>query len=326
MPMNKLTKTLTLFFLFCIVVGAIAVGTSTKENKFVLCTHWTAQSQFAGYILAEKDGLFKEQGVDVAVHYHDSVHTPIEMLESGEAQFATMTLFGAMEARLQGVKLVNVMQTSQQSSYCVLSQNKINSIDDLRGKEIAAWHGLDNLVKDAFSKRTDNTLRWMEVFSGIEVFVAGAVENLLVTSYNEIKELEDIGYAIDSTKLLKLSLLDLDLAEDGLYVTEDFYNSHREEVQKVVKALTDSWHLAYNDREYALDLVLAEMKACRLPHNRYHEQRMLNEILRLQCIDSTHPEHFQLREESFNRVQQLMKEVGRVDGEFPFTYKQFIGE
>ena len=322
--MSRLFKYTYISLCFAITtLAATVLRAGRPEKGYILTTQWTAQSQFAGYIVAEKDGLFKNEGIDVTVHFHDSINNPVDLLREGKTQFAVMPLIDALEARLAGFRLVNIMQIIHQSSYCIASHKPILSMEDLRGEEIAIWHGLSDVMKGIYNVRTGGTVKWLEVFSGIEVFTAGAADNLLVTSYNEAKELEDIGYIIEPENLARHVNLGLNIVEDGIYVTEEFYKSHTEDIERFVKALTAGWNSVYENREHALDLVLAEMERCDLPHNRHHESRALEEILRLISPKGGIPQDYSLTEQEFKAAAGIMKESGICRGNVPFTYKEF---
>ncbi|MCF0203055.1 MAG: ABC transporter substrate-binding protein [Bacteroidaceae bacterium] len=299
----------------------IAAGMSRRE-RYTLYNIWTAQAQFAGYMYADKEGLFREEGLDVEVLYDDSVHSCAQMLESGRAQFVVMDMLNALLARQNGLKIVNVMQTSQTMSHCIVTRDSVHSIEDLRGKEIVIWHGYNPVLMKAIDAKTDSTVKWTEVFSGVEAFREGGFDNIICTSYNEILQLEEMGCNPSSFNKVYYSEMGINTPEDGVYVTEEFYRSHPDVVKRFVRAATNGWHGAYRNKARALEIVMQEMERHNLPHSAYHEMRMLNELERLQSVDGKVPRKFNLNKRNFEDAERMYRLYSGKGA--PIAYDEFV--
>lgn len=320
--MRGYKKVFIICALFVMAIAVVIAASTKKEEHFVFYTHWTAQAQFAGFIMAEKNGYFEKEGINVSVQYHDSVHFGAEMLETGKAQFALLDLMAAIQARQKGLKIVNIMQTSQNSSHCIVTKDEISSINDLNGKEIAVWHGYEPMLMKIVDLKAGGKINWFEMFSGIEVFKEGAVDNVMCTSYNELGQLENIGYILDSFHTIPFSEIGIRIPEEGVYVTESFYNSHKEVVKKFVLAATKGWKFAFEHENRTMQVVLDEMKAADIPHNIYHQKRMLAEIKKLQSVDGALPENYTLDKKIFDETIDIYNLINK-GNETKITFKEF---
>ena len=133
--------------------------------------------------------------------------------------------------------------------------------------------------------------------------------------------MEEFGANMDSVYVMRFSDYGYDLPEDGLYVTEEFYNAHPDLVQKVVKASIRGWKYANEYREKALDIVMEEVQKNNIGTNRYHQRRMLEEVLRLQCQKGAATRTYRLSEEAFERS---MKCLFGDDRRKIMIYKDFV--
>ncbi|MCF0199126.1 MAG: ABC transporter substrate-binding protein [Bacteroidaceae bacterium] len=310
----------TALFLFS-VATVTAVLQHNKPSRFVLSTNWTAQSQFAGYIVAAEEGFFRDNGLDVTLHFHDSVHSSQEMLMSGKADFAVMHLLDALEARSKGERIVNVLQPTQISSYCIVSHHHIQNIDDLGDQEVALWHRFNPAIQSFIDQQTQGHVQFIEIFGGIEAFLAGAVENTMCTTHNELLQLEESGMLMDSACVLTFQELGLDILDDGLYVEEDFYYTHREEVEAFVQAVKAGWERAFAEPDRATDLVLQTMGNYRLRRNFYHERRGIGNLQKLITSGKAQAD-MRLKESDFLYAMELLNVTGHL-GEFRCTYQEF---
>lgn len=312
---------ISVLFASLVTMIAFAVSRDSHHVPYVLYTHWTAQSQFGGYIVASEKGFYRDEKLPIALHFDDSVHNAIDMLRSGKAQFVTTTLSNAYRARLEGLKLVNVMQTMHHCSYSLLSHNKLKSAKDLAGKDIYVWHGFDEIFCRAINGHLPSPARWHQIFTVLEAFRARAVDVIPITCYNEQSELEESGYEIKADNIIKVSDLGLDIAEDGVYCTEDFFNSHRDVVEAFIRASIKGWQYSMDNIEESVQMVLEKRRKFSLSVNHYHEINMMREIHRLLKDESGTPS-FTLSENEFNGVRDLYRKYGNGTAQI-IDYKEF---
>ena len=127
----------------------------------------------------------------------------------------------------------------------------------------------------------------------------------MVGRYNEFPQLTECGMKIDSTHIMRFADYGYNLPEDGLYVTEKYYQEHPETVQKLVRACIRGWNWTYEHREEALDIVMEQVRHYNIGTNRYHQRKMLDEILRLQT-DKNGRRPYRLSREGFDTATDIL--------------------
>ena len=264
-------------FIFSIfLLPLLLASPQTKAQGIMLTPKWTAQAQFTGYYVADKLGFYKEEGIDVCVQHPAISESSFSFMEKGRAPVVIMNLSYAFMERLAGARVVNVMQTSQENSLMLISHSPLKGEESLRNQKIAVWNHLSQKLLDRLAEHYAlKQVEWIRFNSGVNVFLSGAADPCLVGSYNEYLQLSEYGMNVDSIYSIRLADYGYNLPEDGLYVTEEFYNQYPEVVRKLVKASMRGWAWANEHREEALDMVMEEVKKGNIGTNRYHQRKML---------------------------------------------------
>lgn len=296
-------KRLYSLFVLMLVLSLRTISAQT----IVITPKWTAQAQFAGYYAADRKGFFKEEGLeDVRIEHPSISESSFSFLQKGCSEVAVMNLSFALPARAEGSRIVNIMQTSQENSLMLVSRFPIKDIASLHGKSIAVWNHLSRELLDRMAEYYGLDVSWIFFNSGINVFLSGAVDICLMSSYNEYLQLEECGIKKDSIYTFRLADYGYNLPEEGLYVTEDFYNRHPDAVRKLVKACTRGWQWVNLHREEALGIVMDVVRENNIGTNRYHQRKMLDEILRLQLDKRVNERTYRLNREDFKKAESIL--------------------
>ena len=291
-----------IFFLLLILLYVPTI----QGQCITITPKWTAQAQFTGYYVADKMGFYKEEGLDVRIIHPAISESSFSVLQNGKSQVAVMNLSFALTARASGAKIINIMQTSQENSLMLVSRHPLNDIASLKQKDIAVWNHLSQDLLDRISARYQLNCKWIRFNSGVNLFLAGAVDICLVGSYNEYLQLAEYGLRPDDTYLLHFSDYGYDLPEDGLYVTDEFYQAHPDIIPKLVRASIRGWEWANEHKEKALDIVMDIVHENNIGTNRYHQRKMMEEILRLQVDKSCNKRTYLLSPEDFESASDIL--------------------
>ncbi|MCD8136758.1 MAG: ABC transporter substrate-binding protein [Parabacteroides gordonii] len=291
-----------IFFLLLILLYVPTI----QGQRITITPKWTAQAQFTGYYVADKMGFYKEEGLDVRIIHPAISESSFSVLQNGKSQVAVMNLSFALTARASGAKIINIMQTSQENSLMLVSRHPLNDIASLKQKDIAVWNHLSQNLLDRISARYQLNCKWIRFNSGVNLFLAGAVDICLVGSYNEYLQLAEYGLRPDDTYLLHFSDYGYDLPEDGLYVTDEFYQAHPDIIPKLVRASIRGWEWANEHKEKALDIVMDIVHENNIGTNRYHQHKMMEEILRLQVDKSCNERTYLLSPEDFESASDIL--------------------
>lgn len=282
----------------CLLSSCLITNIANAQS-ITLIPKWTAQAQFAGYYVAEKMGFFKEEGLDVHVKHPSHSENSFLYLKEGESQAVITNLSQALMECLAGKRIVNILQTSQENSLILVSHSPLKDISSLQNKEIAVWNHLTPELLDQITQKYGLQVDLIRFNSGINLFLSKAVDICMVGSYNEFPQLAEYGMQIDSTHFMRFADYGYNLPEDGLYVTEEFYEKNTETVRKLVRACIRGWEWANEHREETLDIVMEQVHRYNIGTNRYHQRKMLAEILRLQT-DRSGQRPYRLSREGFD--------------------------
>ncbi len=298
------------------------ISTMTAQTKIVFTPHWTSQAQFTGYYVALSLGYYKDAGLDVTIKHPAASKPVIDYLKDKESQIITLSLSTAMSSIDKGHRIVNVLQTSQQSGTVIVSRKPITSIESLRGMRVGHWKTGFSDLPMLLDKKYDLQIKWIPFISNINLFVTGAIDATLAMSYNELFQLKLAGQRINRNQLLYLSDIEgFNLPEDGLYVSADYYRKHKDAVDKFAAASRKGWEWAVEHPEEALDIVMLTMRGNGVAYNHIAQEWMLKETLRLLVNKKTGTRTYSLDPEIFSSVHRLLRENGFICKDI--TYKQF---
>lgn len=314
--MNRLINFRTLA-LFLLLLPMLA-----QAQRIVFTPQWTPQSQFAGYYVAWEKGFYKEAGLDVDFQHPSASYSARNRLIEGSSDIITMQLQEALVELDRGVEMVNILQTSQHNGVCIVSRHdNIRTIEDLRGKKVGVWKaGFGDLARILDVER-NLEIQWISFIENTNLYISGAIDATLAMSYNECLQIQAAGYEDKPVMLL----LDegYDYPEDGLYVSMDFYRRYPEKAKAFAEASKRGWEYAHKNPEEALDIVMKTIKRENLKSGRYHQEKMLAEILRLQCDTPGSAPSFELHPEDVKKLSDLLLKHRRINE--PVTYEMLKG-
>ena len=312
--MKKYRKWLCVALLLCSICAANA------QQKLIFIPQWTAQAQFVGFYVANNMGYYKEAGLDVVIKHPSASKPSIEYLTEGESQFITLNLVTAMTMIDKGIKLVNVLQMSQQNNLLIVSHTPLNGKESLRGKKVGHWRTGFSELPMAMDKKYELGIQWVPFISNVNLYISGAIDATLVMSYNEFFQLKMAGQRIKKEQLLYMRDIGYNVPEDGVYVTADFYNHHKDLVTKFAEATRKGWEWAVQHPDEALDIVMLTMRQSGAIGNLIAQEWMLKEILSQLADKETGKRSYKLEPKSVELANRILMEGGIIKKEI--TYHQ----
>ena len=274
---------------------------------------WTPQTQFAGYYVAVEKGFYAEEGLEVVIDHFggSSTESVIDKLEHRKVDIITTQLITAMLAREKGIKLINVLQTSQVNGLMCATHFRIESPQSLNGAKIGRWKVGFGEVCDLFCYKNGLDVQWVPYIQGINLYVSGAVDALLCYSFSEYLLLVLATGGIPEENLIRFRDFGLDFPEDGLYVTESYYRQNKDAVDKFVRASRRGWEYAAEHPEEALDISMRVVESYNVATSRIFQRMMLEEMIRLQVNTVTGVQDFApVRREVFESLNAMLREMG----------------
>lgn len=309
-----------LFISLCIILLSVSFA---HAQQIVFTPQWTPQSQFAGYYAAMENGYYEEEGLDVKIVHPTKSNGAVNMLSQGKCNIITSELIQAMISQESGIQLVNILQTTQHSTLVLLAHNEgINRMEDLKRHRIGTWKLGFSEIPHMIDKELNLEIEWISFINSINLFITGAIDATLAKSYNEQIFFSMSGVTPGS--VLKFSEMGYDYPEDGLYVTEEFYNKYSEQCKAFARASRKGWEWARSNRDEALEIVMKYVKESNVTTNRYHQKWMLDTILEAQIDELGSTPSYILHREDFNKINSDLIKYGYITKSV--DYDRFIGD
>ena len=149
---------------------------------------------------------------------------------------------------------------------------------------------------------------WVRFAQNVNLFVTGALDATLAMSYNEYYQLVQAGMELSDKNVYRFCDHGYNVQEDGVYMTRDYYEKHKNQAQKFAAASRRGWEWVAAHPEEALDIVMKYVDREHIATNRVMQRLMLKEVLRLQVDRESKKREFRLRPDMVKQASQLMVE------------------
>jgi NitT/TauT family transport system substrate-binding protein len=278
------------------LIGAVAAAAMLASSGAAMAEavtiqlKWVTQAQFAGYLVAQAKGFYKEAGLDVTIKPGGPDINPQQVLAGGGADVVVDWMPSALATREKGQKVVNIAQPFKRSGMMLTcrAETGIKTAADFKGKKLGVW----------FFGNEYPFLSWMSQLGlpttggadGVEVIKQGFNVDPLIQkqadcvstmTYNEYWQVIDAGIPADQLVTFKYEDQGVATLEDGLYVMEDKLADAAfvETMAKFVKASMKGWDYARANNDEAAQIVVDadDTGAANIDH----QKRMMGEISKL---------------------------------------------
>ncbi|MBR7049231.1 MAG: ABC transporter substrate-binding protein [Prevotella sp.] len=323
--MKKLSLWIAATLIVCAIVVQKTVAhtehTEVQNDTIVFMPQWTAQAQFAGYYVAETMGFYREAGVKVRIEHPSATLSAMERLRRKECHATTMQLCQALEIVDDGMPMVNILQTSMNNAMVIVSARNKNPLTQ-KGERVGIWSVGFGQLAMCMSIKDNLNYQWVLFAQNVNLFVAGVLDATLAMSYNEYYQLMQAGISMNDQNVYRFCDHGYNIQEDGLYVSREYYEEHRDQAKRFAAASRKGWEWAAQHPEETLDIVMKYVERDHVATNRVMQRLMLTEVLRLQVDRESKRREFRLRPDMVQQVSRLMKENKMLSREV--TYKELI--
>lgn len=247
---------------------------------------WEHQAQFAGYYMALDKGFYESEGLDVTMLPGGADVDPLQLVQSGRADFGSAMLSTALQARLDGQKdLVLLSQIINRSNLALVAwkdgrngNSSINTPADLNGKIITVWDTFAPPYRAFFKQQHINATILPQYYT-VSLFLRRGADACCAMLYNEVHAIQQCDISEDQLTIFNFYELGINIPEDGIYCTKQTEQSRPEVCAAFVRATLRGWTYAQKHPDEALDAVMRRIDEERLPTNRAHMKWMLDTVL-----------------------------------------------
>lgn len=304
------------FLLLGLFIGLTCTSLRAQE-KLVFTPQWTAQAQFAGYYVAQEMGFYYKAGLDVEIVHPSVTQTAISRIRSNDSQATTLQLSQAMEIINDGIPLVNILQTSMNNAMVIVSRRGMDPLKQY-GAKVGIWNAGFGQLAICMSLKENLNYRWIPFANSVNLFISGAIDATLAMSYNEYYQLVQTGIELEKEHVYRFRDHGYNIQEDGVYMTREYYEQHKDQAEKFAEASRQGWEWAIQNPEATLDIVMDYVQREHIATNRVLQKLMLDEILSLLKDRESGQYEFRLRPDMVKQASDLMLENGMLDQEVTF--------
>ena len=304
-----------------VAAGVPAQAQDSAKDKLVFTPQWTAQAQFAGYYVAKEKGFFSEAGIDVEIVHPSVTQSTIDRMRKGESHATTLQLCEAMAIVDDGVPLVNILQTSMNNGMVIVSRWGKDPLTQ-KGERVGVWSAGFGQLARCMNLKDGLDYDWIPFSTNVTLFLTGAIDATLGMSYNEYYQIVQAGFTLTDKEVYRFCDHGYNVQEDGVYMTREYYNGHKDLAGRFAAASRRGWEWAAEHPGETLEIVMDYVKKNHIATNRVLQKLMLEETLRLQLDRESGEREFRLRPDMVKLASDLMSEYGMISR--PVSYEELI--
>ena len=289
MKFDLISRLTFLLFALFMMVGC---GTQLADSQVTLPAsnvslqlEWVHQAEFAGYYVANQEGLYSANGLEVKMISGGPTVNPIDKVALKEVDFAIISNpIDLLKARQAGQHVVAVAALFQRDAnvWISLAEKNITTPQALKGQRV----GLKTTAMTSFElllATANMTLAEVQMVQladpTIRPLVAGEVDVLLGLVIDEPLLARRQGYNINVLTLADQGVI---LPSDLLIVHEDLLRDKPDLVKRFVQASLKGWEMTINQPKLGLTATLRVDETL----NVTQQTEMLAEVIKLIQPDS----------------------------------------
>nr|WP_288938556.1 ABC transporter substrate-binding protein [uncultured Roseovarius sp.] len=259
-------------------------------DDLTLQLKWVTQAQFAGYYVAQDQGFYEEEDLNVTIKPGGPDIAPTQVIAGGGADVTVEWMPAALSAREKGLPLVNIAQPFKKSGMMLtcLKSTGVQTPDDFPGRTLGVW----------FFGNEFPFLSWMSQLGipteggedgvtvlkqgfNVDPLLQGQADCISTMTYNEYWQVIDAGITPEELITFKYEDQGSATLEDGLYVLEDKLDDPTEvdKLARFVRASMKGWKWAEENPEEAAMIVLDNDATG--AQTEEHQIRMMSEVAKL---------------------------------------------
>jgi NitT/TauT family transport system substrate-binding protein len=256
---------------------------------------WVAQSQFAGYFVANDLDFYGDECLDVTILEGAVDIVPQTVLATGGAEFGLAWVPKALVSREAGADIVNIAQVFERSGTLEVSfkDSGITSPADWSGKKVGNWgFGNEFELTAAINRFGVSDVELIGQSFDMLALIHGeldAAEAMIYNEYAQVLEAENPAtgalYTADDLNVIDFNQIGTAMLQDAVWVNADWIGQSGNEdiAERFLKATFRGWIHCLDNFDECVTVVLNNGSTL----GSSHQQWQLNEILGL-IFPATH--------------------------------------
>lgn len=244
-----------------LLASVLLAGCGTPEaarspDQVSVRLKWLHQAQFAGLYVADQRGFYAEENIEVTLNPGGLEYDEIELVASGQDDFAVVGAPRALAANAGGVPVVTiaVIYRINPTVYFALKGSGIERPQDFIGKRVRVSPG--DFVMPAMLAKVGIGMDQFEAVSpdyGMEAFFAGEVDVWGGYLTAEVVTAREQGHELN---LIFPGDYGIHAYNDGIITAERTIQENPDLVQRFLRATLRGWRYAIENPDEAVAITL----------------------------------------------------------------------
>lgn len=268
--MKKITVLAILITILTASVFLAACGNTEQTGDdavltpVTICLDWTPNINHAGLYIAQHEGYFTQQGLDVTI-VQPGDNYALQLVAAGQAQFGISYQEEVTFGRIQGIPVVSLAAIMQHNTSCFASPKDkgIETVADFDGRTYGGWGGqVETALLDYLAEKENYQ-------SPVEIIDIGSSDFFAATASGQV-DFSWIYYGVTgieaqlrSEELNLIWVKDIDPALDyytPVVVAEEKWLADNEDTAKAfMAAVSKGYIFAAENPEKATEIMLTEI-------------------------------------------------------------------
>ncbi|HTN69541.1 MAG TPA: ABC transporter substrate-binding protein [Methylomirabilota bacterium] len=249
---------------FSMVVVLMALFSASAGAQQKIRINWTAVTGAqSGMHMAQQEGLFKKNGLDVELIHIPSSSRGIQTILAGEIAFSFMDGNNEVQANLKGANLALVAGATNRQVFSLMARPEIKKISDLRGKKIGITRiGSSTHTSALFALGSAGLkigdyqiLPLMEVPNILTALVAGQIDAGVVSPPTNSRA-RKAGF----NELMNLAKEGPEYVSVGVGTSRAYIKANEDTVRRVVRSYAEGVQIFKTNKAAALKMIQNQLK------------------------------------------------------------------
>jgi len=249
------------FVIVGVLMALFSVPASAQQKARI---NWTAVTGAqSGMFMAQQEGLFKKNGLDVELIHIPSSSRGIQAILAGEIGFSFMDGNNEVQADLKGANIALVAGATNRQVFSLMARPDIKRISDLRGKKIGITRiGSSTHTSALFAvgsaglKPADyQILPLMEVPNIFTALAAGQIDAGVVSPPTNSRA-RKAGF----NELMNLAKEGPEYVSVGVGTSRSYIKANEDIVRRVVRSYAEGVQIFKSNKTAALKMIQNQLK------------------------------------------------------------------
>jgi NitT/TauT family transport system substrate-binding protein len=246
------------------IIALMVFAASSAWAQKAVRINWTAVTGAqSGMFMAQQEGLFKKNGLEVELIHIPSSSRGIQAILAGEIAFSFMDGVNAVQANLKGANLVLVAGATNRQVFSLMAKPEIKRVADLRGKKVgitrigSSTHTSALYALNSGGLRTADyqLLPLLEVPNIFTALVAGQIDAGVVSPPTNARA-KRAGFV----ELMNVAKEGPEFVSVAVGTSRTYIRANEDTVRRVVRAYAEGVQIFKTNKPAALRMIQNQLK------------------------------------------------------------------